>query len=121
MAGVGAGVTYQEFWKRRRRNTTLVSSAGGIQWLEPMDVPFDTGASAGLNVTLKSCAEGTAWEGSVALAKANTCRQSKALNLLKYSPGAELCPITFSAISHVSKAGGPLPALLSNEMLPREG
>lgn len=39
----------------------LVSSTSGVQWLEPMDVPFNTGASAGLNITLESCAEGAAW------------------------------------------------------------
>lgn len=90
----------------------LVSSAGGVQWLQPVDVPFDTGASAGLTIALESYAEGMAWEGSTAIAKANTGRKNKALNLLKYSPGAELCPITFSAISRVSEAGEPLPAWL---------
>ena len=49
---VGAGVIYQEFWKRKRGITVLVSSTSGIQWLEPMDVPFDIGASVGLNIAL---------------------------------------------------------------------
>lgn len=80
---------------------------GGVQWLQPVDAPFDTGASTGLNITVESCAEGTAWEGSVAVAKANTRRKNTALNVLKYSPGAELRPITFSAASPVSWRAPP--------------
>lgn len=44
--------------------------------------------------------------------KGKHAQENKALNLLKHSPGAKPCPITFSASSSVSEAGEPLPAWL---------
>lgn len=82
----------------------LVSSTGAVQWLEPVGVPVNPGASTGLITCWKSCAEGRAWEESCPR-KSKHSQGEQSSEPSPAQPRAELGPVTRSAVSPRVKRG----------------